>query len=403
MMYMYPVQALICATNKYRIKSDVSVRMLQQGASSCLLKQQSPRSVAANLIAGGKDFMNKYKVIIWGLGHVGTAALEHLTHKDSVEVVGVYDVDPEKVGKDAGEIAGIGPVGVTVTDDREGLLNKDADVVLYYSPQRYEGTNFDHPYMLNYADIVELLNSKKNVITTATMYHSDKLAPEWFEKIDAAGKANGVTYVQQGIFPGLFIPYLPVVLAMGVRDVKKVEVYGGEPDELNFAPWAAGLSYGKSPEEFNPAALNFFLYGYGGSTIVIADRLGLDYDEYYQTVETVLSDRDYDTKNPMFGVVKEGTVGAQILHMGVKKDGEEVVGFHFVHKASREILPDLSLDFKIEVQGENKMSAVIDGILPEDVDVFLTSETPNVNQIASLVAAEPGYLDALDLPVFKTF
>lgn len=346
----------------------------------------------------------KYKVIVWGLGHVGQSAIRHLQAKtDTVDIVGVYDVDPEKVGRDAGEIAGTGPIGVTVSDDRQALLGTDADVVLYYTPQRYNGPGFEHGNLANYEDIAEILGSKKNVITTAALYHSRKFAPEKFALIDEAAKANGVTYVQQGIFPGLFTPYLPVVLAMGSRGVKRVEVYGGEPDDLNFAPWAAGLGYGKSPEEFNPAVMDFFLWGYGGTTVAIADRLGLEYDEYYQDVETILSDRDYDTKNPLFGFVGEGTVGAQRLNMGVKKDGEEVVGFHFVHKASRHILPDIDTAFRIEIDGENKVTAQIDGFLPEDCDVFLTSEAPNVNLIASLVAAEPGYLDAFDIPVFRRF
>lgn len=348
--------------------------------------------------------MEKYRVIIWGLGHVGQSAIRHLQQKkDSVEIVGVYDVDPEKKGKDAGELSGVGTIGVQVSDDRDGLLGTDADVVLYYTPQQYTGTDFEHKNMTNYEDIADILGHKKNVITSASLYHSRKFAPDKFKLIDDAAKANGVTYVQQGIFPGLFTPYLPVVLAMGSRNVKKVEVYGGEPDDLNTAPWAMGLSYGKAKEEFNPAALEIFLWSYGGTTVAIADRLGLEYDEYYQNVETILSDRTYDTKNPLFGVIEEGTIGAHILNMGVKKDGEEVVGFHFAHKASHNILPDIGLDMQIVIEGENTVTAQVDGFLPEYCDVFLTSEAPNVNLIASLVEAAPGYLDAFDIPVFKTF
>ncbi len=350
--------------------------------------------------------MKTYKVIIWGLGNVGRSALLHVQTKKSLELVAVYDVDPKKVGKDAGEIFGYEKAGIVVTDDRKAVLNTDADVVLYYSPQMYDGKGFEQEHLGKNADeICEILSHKHNVITSACIYHSKELAPDIFKKIDKTAKANGVTYVQQGIFPGLYTPYLPVILAMGSRNIKTVKVYGGEPDELNTAPWAAVLAFGKKPEEVDMATVTAFqtrfLCDYGGSVKVIADKLGIPYDTYEQNYETIMSDRDYDTKNPMFGMVKKGTIGAHTLNMVLKKDGKEVVGFHFTHKASKNILPEIGLDFKIEIEGENKVVANIEGFLPEYCDVFLTSEAPSVNLIPGLVAAEAGYKDALEIAVVK--
>lgn len=348
--------------------------------------------------------MQTYKVIIWGLGNVGRSALIHIQSKKSLELVGVYDVDPKKVGKDAGEIFGYEKAGVTVSDDREAVLAADADVVLYYTPQFYNPGSFAQAAMTkNCDDIVDILNHKKNVITTCTIYYSKKLAPQLYARIDAAAKANGVTYMQQGIYPGLYTPYMPVILAMGTRRIDTVGVYGGEPDELNTAPWAAVLSFGKKPEEMDKAMLDgvttMFMTAYGETMIEVADRLGIDYDEYYQNCETVLSDRDYDTHNPLFGFVKKGTIGAHILHMGVKKDGKEVVGFHFVHKAAKAILPELGVDFRIEITGENRVEAKIEGFLPDYGDVFLTSEAPGVNLIPGVVAAGAGFKNALEVAV----
>ena len=49
----------------------------------------------------------KYRVIQWGVGNVGTIALRHFAHNPAYELVGVLCNRPEKVGKDAGEIAGL--------------------------------------------------------------------------------------------------------------------------------------------------------------------------------------------------------------------------------------------------------------------------------------------------------
>ena len=96
-------------------------------------------------------------------------------------------------------------------------------------------------------------------------------------------------------------------------------VSGGEPDALNTA-MLQGLS-------------TRFMCDYGEITIEIGERMGLDYNDYFQSLETLMSDTDIDTNNPNFGVVKKGTIGAHILNMGVKKNEKEVVGFHFIYNA----------------------------------------------------------------------
>ena len=45
--------------------------------------------------------MKQYKVIIWGLGNVGRAAVRMIGERKSVKLVAAVDIDPNKVGKDA--------------------------------------------------------------------------------------------------------------------------------------------------------------------------------------------------------------------------------------------------------------------------------------------------------------
>ena len=80
--------------------------------------------------------------------------------------------------------------------------------------------------------------------------------------------------------------------------------------------------------------------------------------------------------------------------------GQEVVGFHFNHKGSNEILNDYKVDKAIEIFGEPHVRVDIDGIIDHN-DPFLTSASPNVNMIPAIVAAQPGYQDALDIPLSR--
>lgn len=90
----------------------------------------------------------------------------------------LWDVDPAKVGKDAGEIFGYEKAGIIVTDDREAVLNTEADAVLYYTPQMYDSPIMTQEHLTPTCDeICEILSHKKNLITTVCLYHSKKKAP----------------------------------------------------------------------------------------------------------------------------------------------------------------------------------------------------------------------------------
>ncbi len=343
----------------------------------------------------------KYKVIIWGLGSVGRSALEIINAKKSLELAAVYDIDPKKIGKDAGEVCGFEKAGIVVSNDREEVLNTEADIALYYAASVWnEGKLPDlETCDSNVKDIIDLLEHGKNVTTTVNVYFSQKNQPRYFEMIDAAAKKGGVTYTQQGIFPGFFTPYLPTVFGMLNRRVEKVIVHGGQDDSANTAPWVNFLCYGKTVEdipamEFAFLKSLFFTY-YGPTCIEITERLGLEYDEYRCDVTQIMADEEIVTPNAH---IKPGTIGTHRFIMATYNKGEEVVGFHFNHKGSNEILMDYTVDKMIEIFGEPYVKVEMQGII-DHFDPFLTSASPNVNLIPSIVDARPGYINALDLPV----
>ena len=78
--------------------------------------------------------MDKVKVIIWGFGAMGSGMADMLLEKDGVDIVGVCDLDKNKLGKSIFEILdtekGDNPV-VEVEKDIEKIVKEnDADVAL---------------------------------------------------------------------------------------------------------------------------------------------------------------------------------------------------------------------------------------------------------------------------------
>jgi hypothetical protein len=72
-----------------------------------------------------------YRIIQWMTGNVGQVGIRHFADNPVFDLVGVLVHSTDKVGKDAGEIAGIAPIGVAATDDIESVIAMDADCVFY--------------------------------------------------------------------------------------------------------------------------------------------------------------------------------------------------------------------------------------------------------------------------------
>ena len=68
---------------------------------------------------------------LWGPGSMGVIALRAVIDHPELELVDVVVHSDHKAGRDAGEICGIGPVGVTTTQDPDALTGGAADVVVY--------------------------------------------------------------------------------------------------------------------------------------------------------------------------------------------------------------------------------------------------------------------------------
>ena len=62
------------------------------------------------------------RIVVWGTGFVGRMVIAEIVKHPLFELVGVGVSNPEKVGRDVGDICGLGTqLGVTATDDVNAL------------------------------------------------------------------------------------------------------------------------------------------------------------------------------------------------------------------------------------------------------------------------------------------
>ena len=116
------------------------------------------------------------RVVQWATGAVGRYALRSVIGRPSLELAGVLVHDPDKIGKDAGEVAGLSRTGIVCTGDTGRIMAMDADCVLHMPlPAAYFGS--DHTADLK--TICALLASGKNVITTTGIGSRRKIRHSW--------------------------------------------------------------------------------------------------------------------------------------------------------------------------------------------------------------------------------
>ena len=65
----------------------------------------------SNATAGAKA-AKRYRVVQWATGNVGSRALRRAIEHPDLDLVGVYVHSANKAGRDAGELAGLAPIGV---------------------------------------------------------------------------------------------------------------------------------------------------------------------------------------------------------------------------------------------------------------------------------------------------
>ena len=138
------------------------------------------------------------RVAVWSTGGIGSIAIRAVDRRPDLELVGVWVHSPEKVGRDAGELAGGDPIGVTATDDMNAILAEGVDCVVYAAqgPEQDAGS---------VPDYVRLLSAGVNVVTTSSwaLLYPPTYEPTWRAQLEAAAADGGGVAVRLGHRTGL--------------------------------------------------------------------------------------------------------------------------------------------------------------------------------------------------------
>ncbi len=335
--------------------------------------------------------MDKIKAIIWGFGAMGSGMAEMLLKKEGVEVVGVCDLDPAKIGKSIFEVLEIerkGQAEVLIKASIEEIVRDTSADIALLATDSFASTAYDK--------IKFCLENKLNVISTAEeMAYPQAQSPDLAEDLDQIAKENGVSLLGTGINPGLIMDLLVIILSGACKDVEYIKARRVN----NLSPFGPAVmeeqGVGLTVEEFQKGVKDGSVAGHVGfaeSINMIADALGWELDgPVVESKKPIIS--NVYRKAPYAEVQAGNVAGVEMIGYGMV-NGEKRI--ELIHPQQIEPQDEaVETGDYIEIKGvpEIKMS-----IKPE-VAGGIGTIAICVNMIPHLINASPGLKTMIDLPV----
>lgn len=343
------------------------------------------------------------RVVVWSTGGVGSNAIDAIRRRPDLELVGVWVHSPDKVGKDAGVLAGGEPMGVTATNDADALIALAPDCVVYAA----SGPDRDGAAVPDY---VRLLTAGINVVSTSStslVYPPSYFAPNWRDELDAAAKAGQVSFYASGIFPGFASDQLALLMTTQSKSIRRITA--SEVALNDHYPVADvmmdGMGFGR-PLDFEPMLKTpgFIEMAWKAPIYLMAEGLGVEVEEIRGSLDREVADRDIEVA---FGTVKAGTCGAVRTRAAGVVNGREAIVIEHVIRMARDVAPDwptsdCDATYRVDIQGDPDIHCEM--TLGESAGhgagraAMASTAMRVVNAIPYVVDAPPGLLSSLDIP-----
>ena len=322
------------------------------------------------------------RVIQYGLGPIGSATARYVNRRDNMELVAGVDVDRDKIGKDVGEVAGLGlPLGFPVVGALSELHDRvGADVAIHTTSSYFD---------LFKSQILELGEAGLNVVSTAEELSFPWLAnPEHAREIDSQARAHGVTVLGTGVNPGFIMDLLPLGLTAICQQVDHIDIRRIINASNRRASFQRKIGSAMTVEEFR-SKMSEGKMGHVGlpeSVGMIFQASGKELSHYEINVEPVVATSFVETEHFK---IEEGRVrGLRQVARGYSRQGE-FVSLTFVAALEEEGEGDT-----IKITGTPTITAKLEGTNGD-----LATAAIAVNAIGRVVESPPGLVTMYDLPV----
>jgi len=322
------------------------------------------------------------RTLHYGLGAIGSLIANLAAKRRDVEIVGAVDIAEDKVGRDLGELAGLGrPLGVTVRPSlEEALQGREADVVIHSTGSRLERVS---------PQLEEILSAGLNVISTCEeLAYPWRRHPEIAARLDELAHRKGVRILGTGVNPGFIMDTIALALSgisADVRSIRAVRIVDAAKRRWQLQ---RKVGAGLTPEEFKTGVQDGTLghVGLPESIDMIAAALGWELDGVEESIEPVTAQ---STLSSSYVTVRPGQVAGLRQTGWGKKDGEAVITLELEIRLGADETGD-----RVIIEGHPALEMTIRGVHGDIATAAIV-----LNAIPSLLTSPPGLRTMIDLPL----
>lgn len=343
-----------------------------------------------------------------GTGNVGGLALAQLIANPQFELTGVCVSTPEKVGRDAGELCGVGldeptTTGVSAVGDLDAVLATRPECVVYCAMG-------DTRLPDAMADVMRILAAGINVVGSSPgllQYPWGVMPDKYIDRVEDAARQGNSSLFISGVDPGFVNDLIPFALAgtcQRIEQVRCMEIhdyasYDGA-EVMNYMGFARPMD--EVPMLLQPGVLSI---AWGTTIRQLAAGLGVEVDEITESYQREPAPEDFDIA---VGHVAKGTVAALQFEIRGMVDGHPAIVIEHITR----LRPDLKPEWRQPASGGGSYRVEITGEPSYAVDIVPNSRKGDhnhaaiagaagriVNAIPEVIAAPPGIVTTLALPL----
>ncbi|MFW0785069.1 diacylglycerol kinase [Gordonia sp. CPCC 206044] len=341
-----------------------------------------------------------------GTGNVGRLALRQLIDNARFDLVGVCVSTPEKVGKDAVELAGIDaePTGILATSELDDIIAANPDCVVYCAMG-------DTRPVEAFDDCLRLLSAGIDVVGSAPgslQYPWGVMPEKAITKLQTMADKNDASIFITGVDPGFANDLIPFAFAGTCQEVEQIRcmeiadyaTYDGAT--VMFDVMGFGKPMDETPMLFLPGILGL---AWGTTIRQLAVGMGVTVDEIVEQYEELPAPEDIEIAS---GHVAKGTRAAVRFEIIGMVAGRPAIVIEHVTRLQPGLAPDWAQPaqdggcYRVEIVGEPSYR----------VDICPTSRNGDhnhaaivaaagriVNAIPAVVDGPSGICTTLDLPL----
>jgi 2,4-diaminopentanoate dehydrogenase len=318
----------------------------------------------------------QFSVAQYGIGPIGAEITRLLLTKPWVKLVAAVDIDPAKIGKDVGEVIGLGrEVGVKVTPEIQGK----PEVVCHSTGSRLRDVS---------GQLRQLLERGCHVVSTCEEL-SFPLDAAIREELTQVARGNNVTLLGTGVNPGFVMDKLPLTVTSVCQSIESVQIIRIQNASTRREPLQRKVGAGMTTAEFRSAvdAGKIKHMGLRESLMMVGNGLGVEFESVSdEVINPIVADREIVTQ---YLKVAPGQVAG--VHQTIDGKGRINVSLELrmyvgaeAVAADRVIIkgvPNVEMEIKEGVHGDRATAAMV------------------VNSIPRVVSARPGVLTMDDIPI----